>query len=187
METIIYFIRHAQPDYSIKDEMRPLTIEGSEKSMDLIKIFTNINIDYAYSSPYKRSIQTLEPIAQSKKLKISIVNNFHEIVKGNDWIEDFTEYYKNLWNDFSYKLNGGESLSEVQERNIKELEKILVNNKEKSIIIGTHGTALSTIINYYDSTFVYEKFLEIADKTPYIMKFQFNNGEYIMREEIKIQ
>jgi len=28
----------------------------------------------------------------------------------------------------------------------------------KNIVIGTHGTALSTIINYYDSTYGYDDF-----------------------------
>jgi len=51
-----------------------------------------------------------------------------------------------------------------------------MENKGATIIIGTHGLALSTIINYY---------LRIANIMPYIVKMNFNNNEYLSREEIK--
>ena len=45
MNTIVYFIRHAKPDISIKDDLtRPLSFEGIEKSKELINIFKEIKI-----------------------------------------------------------------------------------------------------------------------------------------------
>jgi len=38
---------------------------------------------------------------------------------GNVWIEDFNSFAKKQWEDFDYKLSDGESLREVQNRNIK--------------------------------------------------------------------
>jgi len=185
--TILYFIRHAKPDYSVKDDMiRPLLPVGLKKSKKLVKIFSEIKIDYIYSSPYKRSIQTIEPIAENKNIEIKIINDFREGKMDNKWIDNFYEFIETHWNDFSYKIINGESLIEVQKRNIKELNKILLENKDATIMIGTHGIALSTIINYYDKTFQYEKFIEIIDMMPYIMKMEFNNNKYIRREEIKI-
>jgi 2,3-bisphosphoglycerate-dependent phosphoglycerate mutase len=104
----------------------------------------------------------------------------------DEWIENYEEYSKKQWDDFSYKLKDGESLEEVQKRNIEELEKILKENMGKTIIIGTHGTALSTIINYYDKTFLHNDFMEIVNIMPYIMKMEFKNNKYISRGEIKI-
>jgi len=188
MNTQVYFIRHSKSDFSIKDDRtRPLTMEGIEHSIELAKIFEDIKIDYIYSSPYKRVIQTIEPIVKYKNMEIITINNFRERKIGEKWIDNFLEFSKEQWKDFSYKLSDGESLIEVQERNIKELEKILLKNNGKSIIIGTHGTALSTIINYYDKSFNFENFLEIVDIMPYIIKFEFSNKRYIGREEIKIK
>ena len=180
--TQIYFIRHSIPDLSTKDEMRPLSEEGLKKAFDLIKIFEKLHIDMIFSSPYKRAIQTLEPIAINKNIDINIVDDFRERKVSDDWVDKFMEYSKKQWKDFMYKLENGESLSEVQFRNIKSLEKILEENKGKTIIIGTHGTALSTIINFYDNTFNFDNFVEIMDIMPYIIKFEFgNNNEYIKR------
>jgi len=185
MNTTVYFIRHAKPDFSIKDDLiRPLTFEGMEKSNELVKLFMDIKIDNIYSSPFKRSIQTIEPIAKNKNIEIKIVNDFRERKIYNDWIDDIEGFHKKQWDDFNYKLPDGESLSDVQKRNIKELEKILLENKEKTIIIGTHGTALSAIINYYDKTFLYNNFLEIVNVMPYMVKFEFINDKYVKREEV---
>ena len=187
MATKVYFIRHAKPDISIIDDtIRPLLPEGLEKANELVKLFIEINISNIYSSPYKRSIQPVEPIAKNKCIKIETADNLRERKISNNWINNYNEYSKNQWNDFSYKLMDGESLAEVQNRNIKELESILIKSKGKNIIIGTHGTALSTIINYYDNTYNYENFMEIVNIMPYIIMLEFSNTEYIKREEIKI-
>jgi 2,3-bisphosphoglycerate-dependent phosphoglycerate mutase len=188
MITKIYFIRHAKPDFSIKSDLqRPLSIEGIEGSNELIETFKEIKIDRIFSSPFKRALQTIEPISKDKNIRIEIIDDFRERKICNNWINNFDEYSKNQWNDFSYKLIDGESLIEVQERNINSLEKILIGNMGKTIIIGTHGTALSTIINYYDNKFSYKDFLGIVNIMPYIIKFEFDNKEYIMREEIEIR
>lgn len=40
-------------------------------------------------------------------------------------------------------------------------------------MIGTHGTALSTILNFYDNSFGCEDFLRIIDWMPYIIELDF--------------
>ena len=103
---------------------------------------------------------------------------------GDKWIDNYLEFCKNQWNNFEYKITDGESLAEVQKRSIKELENILNINNGKTIIIGIHATILSTIINYYDKTYNYQNFLIIENKMPYIIKLEFNDREYIRREEV---
>lgn len=113
MKTNIYFVRHAQPDLSVKDDLtRPL--------------------------------------------------------------------------NFDFKLSEGESLREVQERNVSALFDIINNNLGKNIAIGTHGTALCTIINYFNPDFGYADFLRIVDKMPYIICFRFDGVKLECIEEIEI-
>jgi len=183
--TEIYFIRHSIPDFSIKDDLtRPLTKEGIEKAEKLIEIFNEINVDKIFSSPYKRTIQTVEPISKNKDIEIEIIEDFKERKISDFWIDDFNEYCRKQWQNFMYKLENGESLIEVQNRNIMALNKVLNENNGKKIIIETHGTALSTIINYYDKTFEYNKFMEIINVMPYITKIIFKDDRYIERIEM---
>ena len=50
---------------------------------------------------------------------------------------------------------------------------------DKTIVVGSHGTALSTIINYYDETFGYSDFDKIRYLMPWIVEFTFEDKECI--------
>jgi 2,3-bisphosphoglycerate-dependent phosphoglycerate mutase len=92
------------------------------------------------------------------------------------------------WNDFDYKLERGESLKEVQERNIAELNRLLQQHENATLVIGTHGTALSTIRNYYDDQFGLQQFLDIVDIMPYIVKMMFErNTLKVERNTLKVE
>ena len=54
----------------------------------------------------------------------------------------------------------------------------------KNIVIGTHGTALSSIINYYDKSFNGESFMKIIDFMPWILKMEFDGENFLSMEEV---
>ena len=56
------------------------------------------------------------------------------------------------------------------------MNEILADNTDKESVIGTHGTALSTILNFYDSNFGCEDFLRIIDWMPYIIELDFESS-----------
>ena len=51
--------------------------------------------------------------------------------------------------------------------------------RNKNIVVGSHGTALSTIINYYDKSFGYSDFEKIRYLMPWIVEFTFEDDECI--------
>lgn len=53
---------------------------------------------------------------------------------------------------------------------------VLEKYRDKKVVVGSHGTALSTIINYFDSNFGYDSFLKIKTLMPWIVKFTFCNN-----------
>ncbi|MBT3274767.1 MAG: hypothetical protein HN368_16545 [Spirochaetales bacterium] len=81
-------------------------------------------------------------------------------------------------------MENGEPLHEVQERNINEIEKILSNHQNQNIVIGTHGTALCTILNFYDAQFHFEYFQSNAEKMPLLIELQFNDLSCIAMKEL---
>lgn len=188
----IYFVRHAKPDFSVHDDLtRPLTDKGIIDSKNICEFLKEKSINKIYSSPYKRAIDTIKELAQNLNIKIEVVDDFRERKISNIWIEDFNKFSKSQWESFEYKLNDGESLNEVQSRNIKALHKILNENSNQNIVIGTHGTALSTIINYYDKTFDYLSFTKIKDIMPFIVCMEFEktnvlNIDYILEDSDSI-
>ena len=185
--TTIYMVRHAKPDYTHHDDAtRPLLPEGIEAAEKLTNLFFDIHIDAAYSSPYVRSMDTIKPVCDIKGLNITTEYDLRERKVGESWVrdEEFKNLAQNQWKDFDYRLEDGESLRMVQERNISVLNNILKTNEKKSIIIGTHGTALSTILNYYYPDFGYEESQKMIPKLPYIHKLRFIENEFIDGMEI---
>lgn len=185
--TTVYFIRHAQPDFSVKnDTERPLSEKGHNDCVLVAKFLKNKKIDIIFSSPYKRAIDTVSGFAGNMNLPVNIIHDFRERKVDNIWIDDFMAFSERQWADFSYKLSDGECLAEVQCRNISALNNVLNEHKEKNIVIGTHGTALSTIINYYDNTYGYQDFLAMKDIMPWIVKMSFNDDSFAETEKINL-
>lgn len=71
----------------------------------------------------------------------------------------------------------------VQKRNVEALDEILEKHSDKIIVVGTHGTALSSILNFYDNGFGCEDFLRIIDWMPYIIELDFEGDKLIGKYE----
>ena len=149
----------------IEDLTRPLTEEGKKDSKIVLDFFKDKKIDVFYCSTYKRSIDTIAETAAFFCKEIITDARLREREKGPD-SNNFGMFQKR-WADFDYHEEGGESIAMVQKRNIEALNAILSDNPGKEIVIGTHGTALSTILNYYDNNFKCDDFLRIIDWMPY--------------------
>lgn len=180
--TKVYFVRHAQPDFSWEDDRtRPLTEEGRQDAAMVLDFLKDKKIDRFYCSPYKRSMDTIAQAAAFFGKEILTDERLKEREKGPN--SNNHGMFQKRWADHEYHEEGGESIAMVQKRNIEALHEILEENQGKEIVIGTHGTALSTILNFYDSSFGCEDFLRIIDWMPYIMELDFEDGKQVGWQE----
>ena len=69
MNNTYYFIHHAHSNYTPDEINRPLSDKGLE-SLAQLDFLADKPITAIYSSPYQRTIQTIEPLAQNLKLTI---------------------------------------------------------------------------------------------------------------------
>lgn len=122
--------------------------------------------------------------AESFNHRIHIVEDFRERKVSDGLIDNLNDFCERQWSDFYYKLPEGESLKEVQERNIKALMQVLKEHKSQSVVIATHGTALSTIINYFNPGFNYVEFNRIKHIMPRIVKMSFKGEEFLGYEAV---
>ena len=175
--TSVYFVRHAQPDVSWKDNRtRPLTPAGLLDRKKVTNLLVRVPVDCFFSSPYKRAIDTISECANAHGLDIHIDERFRERQSGENGHS--IEMIKRRWDDFSFCEKDGESLGIVQERNIEALNEILITHKDKVIVIGTHGTSLSTILNFYDPSFGFDGFKRIWFWMPYVIRLDFSGTQY---------
>ncbi len=180
--TKLYFVRHAQPEHDHADDRtRPLTKEGLNDANVVVEFFKDKQIDAFYCSPYKRSIDTIAAAAKLSGKEIHTDERLRERDKGPEGNNH--GMFQKRWADHSYHEEGGESIAMVQERNMAAVHEILAANEGKSVVIGTHGTALSTILNYYDKQFGCDDFLRIIDWMPYIIELDFEDGHLVSTTE----
>jgi len=187
--TTVYFVRHAESDFSVRDDRtRPLTEKGLQDCSLVAEFLQDKGIDAVISSPYKRSLDTVAGFAEKSGYEIEMIEGFRERKPDSVWIEDkdFISFMMRQWADFSYKLSDGECLAEVQDRNISALSDVLARYRDKSIVIGTHGTALSTIISYYDKSYGFVDFMAIVDIVPWVVKMEFDGSGFVRMEMIDI-
>lgn len=185
--TTIYFVRHAQTDYSNPvDRDRPLTAEGLQ-ARHLARAYMETHgllqeITRVYSSDFKRAVDTVLPIAEHLGLEVQALPDFREwtLIAGEE------EYYaicEKAWKDFDYRYGACETLREVQTRNLNKLTELVKRHEGESLVIGTHGTALSTMIHYYRPEYGYDELLQIMEYKPWIVRFQYEGGCLVKLEE----
>ena len=189
--TTVYFVRHAEADNSHRDgRIRPLTEKGLADRKLVTEFLQDKQIDAVISSPFKRAIDTLSNFAEQNGFEIEIVEDFRERKSDSDMNirdnKDFTSFMERQWAYFSYTFSDGECLTEVQVRNIAALNYVLSRYKNKTIAIGTHGTALSTIINYYDKTYGFDDFMAMVNIMPWVVKMEFNEYGCMWMEKIDL-
>ncbi|MBE6158442.1 MAG: histidine phosphatase family protein [Firmicutes bacterium] len=155
--TTIYLLRHSKSiksddlifddklDEQTKNERTPLSPIGEEEA----KRFSNneelTNIDVIFSSEYERAKSTAKYIATNNNLKLIISKDINERKIG-----DAKDYPKTFWltqfEDENAKAPNGESRKEVTERFTRFINRVLVEYKDKRIVLVSHGTAITFLL-----------------------------------------
>ncbi|MFD1410974.1 histidine phosphatase family protein [Lapidilactobacillus gannanensis] len=181
MTTKLYFVRHAQSDPNWYDgPTRPLTPNGQADTKYVKAFFQQLPQApvACYCSPYPRSIATIQSTADFLKLPIKLDPRLRERVNGS--AEFSPQVYQQRWQDPQWHEADGESIAMVQQRNLAAVTDILQANPNQQIIVGTHGTALSTIINYYQPSFGYQDFMQLINWLPAIFEFEYQ-GQRLLK------
>ena len=166
-------------------------IEESQRAGESIK---NIKIDQAYSSPLKRSTETLDEIIRVVEYEIPITldksldeRDYGLLTGKNKWElkkEYGEEKFQKIRRAWDYEVPGGETLKDVYNRVVPYYEsEILPKLKNgKNILIVAHGNSLRALVKYLEH--ISDKnisSLEIATGEIYI--YQINpKGEIISKE-----
>ena len=181
--TTVYFVRHAEPVHSDPDDRnRPLTSQGMKDTAFVLETLRDKKIDIFYCSPYKRSLQTIQSTADYFGMPIHTDERLRERQAGN--AGNIKNLFAKRWEDHNFHEPGGESIGMVRARNVAALMDILEENEGKTVVIGSHGTALSSIINYFNPSFGCQDFLRIIDWMPYILEMRFDGKELISMTEV---
>ncbi|RKL65760.1 histidine phosphatase family protein [Salipaludibacillus neizhouensis] len=177
MQTNLYFVRHAHSTYNSDELGRPLSKRGFIDANIVTELLKREAIDYVYSSPYKRAIQTVEGISKYIDKEIKLLDGFKERILAEHPVEDFEVAITKVWKDYDFSWKGGESNRIAQKRGINATFKVLDSNIGKNVVIGTHGNIMVLIMNYFDNQYGFDFWKEL--EMPNIYKLSFNGKKLI--------
>jgi len=86
--TTVILVRHAEKAFAESGDP-DLTDEGDKRAMELARVLENEKVDAVYSTPFKRTRQTVKYLAEQKSLEIKDYNPFKmeevvEIIESNN-------------------------------------------------------------------------------------------------------
>lgn len=156
----VLLVRHAEsvtPGTSGFDEYtRPLTPKGIRDANRLSEMHVSTRIDAAYSSPYIRARQTIEPIARARRLAIETIDDLRERMLSPVDLPDWQAHLKRSWEDFDYALAGGESGRDAQARVLRVLDSIASRHSTGTVILASHGNLIALALHAFMPNVNYE-------------------------------
>lgn len=131
------------------------------------------NIDHVISSPYKRSIQTVERFAQRIDKRVIIEKSFRERKLSEHPVENFHDAITKVWKNPAFSWEGGESNIVAQQRGVEAIIEVIRRYEGTNIVVGTHGNMMVLMMNYFGDKYDFN-FWENLDM-PDIYKLTFEN------------
>jgi probable phosphomutase (TIGR03848 family) len=170
--TTLILIRHAHTDWADKKLAGwlpdvHLDEQGLQQAEALVERLQSIEIAAIYSSPLDRAIETAQPLAKARGLKIIKTPGLGE-VKYGDWQGHSLKVlsHKKEWRSVqiapsTFQFPNGESFREMQNRAVAAVEKITADHAKDTIALFSHGDVIKAIVAYH-SGIALDNFQRIA-------------------------
>lgn len=155
----LYLVRHGESEWNKLKKIQgqidiPLTEKGIEQAKLIGKRLINEGIEKIYTSDLKRAYDTASIIGKMLNIDVIPLKELREINFGiwegltTDIIKSKFSKERELWlkNPEMLKVEGAESILELQLRAMNEINKIISNNNIDNVLIVSHSATLKTII-----------------------------------------
>ena len=205
MNTVIYLTRHGQTLWNIEKRLQgrgnsPLTGEGIERAKELRDRIKDIHIDVIYSSPIERALTTANIIKGDKSIEVITDDGLMEMCFGDYEGKITDEVMKENPNwDISLIMKGnteltapnGENLAEVRDRVARSMNKIIEENRGKTILIVAHGITLKAIMYYFKDGEVNSEVIgqatltkvNVDENNKFYIEFKNDNSHFTQKEQ----
>ncbi|WP_144493758.1 histidine phosphatase family protein [Bacillus pumilus] len=163
-----YIARHCQANGQSEDAS--LTSQGIAQSHALAQFFSSIHLNQIISSPYKRAIQTSEPLAYAKKLEVKIDQRLAERVLSSKPMDDWYEKLKLSFTDLHLTCEGGESSHEAMNRIVEVLYEQINSEKDHTLFV-THGNIMSLLLKHANPAIGFKEWEKLSNPDVFVLKY----------------
>jgi broad specificity phosphatase PhoE len=148
--TTLWLARHGQSDWNAELRWqghadRPLTALGRRQALELAEQLADTVVDAVYSSDLRRALETAEPVAGRKGLRVVEIVELREIDVGS-WSglsraeaqARFPDGFER-WTRGSHGWDDGETYEQMTERVVGAALRIAEAHHEESVLLVAHG------------------------------------------------
>lgn len=167
----IYVIRHCEAEGQLPEAQ--LTDKGLNQALELCEFFSNIKIDRIIASPYKRAIESIQPLAKRLNVEIEIDSKLTERLLSTSNLNDWYEKLRLTFDDIELKFDGGETSLDAMKRIIEVVENTFNSNNKNTIIV-THGNLMSLLLKHFNKDFGFEDWKNLSNPDVYLLKNENN-------------
>lgn len=167
----IFLIRHCEAEGQPPEA--PLTDKGFKQALELSKFLSNIEIDRIISSPYKRAIDSIQPLAKNIGVEVETDRRLTERILSTHPMSDWFEKLRITFEDSELTYDGGESSREATDRIVEVVEEIFTSNVENTLIV-THGNLMSLLLTHFNSSFGFEEWKSLSNPDVFLIKAENN-------------
>jgi 2,3-bisphosphoglycerate-dependent phosphoglycerate mutase len=184
-ELTILLVRHAEAappkegSGAESERERPLTERGLRDAEVLAVQLAAKKPDRIYSSPYRRSIQTVAPIASRQGMTVELIEDLRERLLSPEALPDWREQLQRCWRDFEYALPGGESNATAQARVVSVFEQLRRRHREGLVVVGSHGNLISLALHALEPNVDYDFWDAIPTPAVYRIEFRGRGGRIV--------
>lgn len=169
--TKVYLVRHAHADWQ-PDEARPLSESGRKAAKTVAALLSALPISAIYSSPARRSVETVEQLADRLGLHTQLVPDLREREMPVVPAADFERVVMVSWSDPASAMAGGESSAGAQARGLNAIRRFVTQRVGEHLVLATHGNLLALILNGFDASFGYEFWRQQSFPDIYELEFE---------------
>ncbi|MGG1664419.1 histidine phosphatase family protein [Brevibacillus sp. NRS-1366] len=162
----IYLVRHCQATGQAAEA--PLTTSGVEQAEQLVPFFDTHPIDRIVSSPFRRAIATIQPLAEERGLMIEQDQRLEERVLSGQPMEDWLDRLRDTFDDLSLCYRGGES-SKTAIHRVNELLKEVLSGDANHIVLVSHGCLLTLLMKSVDDQFGFKEWQQLSNPDVFLL------------------
>jgi 2,3-bisphosphoglycerate-dependent phosphoglycerate mutase len=170
---MLYLLRHAEsaPSPDVPEPDWRLSETGHEQVQALVDRLAGRRIDAVYSSPYRRAVATVRPLARARDLTIRTDDRLRERRLTDQWLDDHRAAVRRVWTDFDLALPGGESSAAAQKRVVAAITDLQTHHGgEGRVLVSSHGNAIGLYLNHLSSGFRFEDWSEMQTPDLYAVR-----------------
>lgn len=191
--TTFYFVRHGETDYNLQGIVQGrgvdigLNVTGLSQAAALAVRLSDVPFDAIYASTLLRARQTASIVAENHRdIPIQHLADLEEMAWGIyegrplDSLQQALGDLYQRWRkgDFGYRIEGGESIFDVQFRGRRAVESLMEKHAGETVLVVTHGRFLRVLLASLLKEYGLYRMHDIKHANTAVNQLTWQNGQF---------